>query len=185
MNSTGLLLIDVQKGFDDPKWGVRNNPDAEKNIERLLEAWRTQGQPVIHVQHRSTEPDSPLRPGTAGCEFKPEGEPREGEAIFGKSVNSAFIGTSLEEHLRGNGIDHLVIAGFTTDHCVSTTTRMAGNLGFPTILVSDATATFDRKGLDGAQLSADEIHRVHLASLNGEFCQVMSTAEVLAASTGS
>ena len=180
MPSPALILIDVQRGFDDPKWGVRNNPDAEKNISRLLEAWRSGGRPVIHIQHRSTEPNSPLRPDCSGCEFKPEATPLQGEAIFGKEVNSAFIGTSLEAYLRENGIADLVIAGLTTDHCVSTTTRMAGNLGFSAILVSDATATFNRKGLNGENIIAEDIHKIHLSSLNGEFCRVLATNEVLA-----
>ncbi len=180
MKTTALILIDVQKGFDDPVWGTRNNLDAEENIVQLLNEWRKQGRPVIHIQHRSTDPNSPLHRNCAGFEFKSEGQPKDGEAVFRKEVNSAFIGTSLETHLRANGILNLVIVGLTTDHCVSTTTRMAGNLGFATTLVSDATATFDRRGLDGENITADEIHRVHLASLNGEFCQVLSTAEVLA-----
>lgn len=180
MNIAALILIDVQKGFDDPKWGRRNNPDAEANIAQLLSAWRAAELPVIHVQHHSKKADSPLSPGTVGCEFKPEAMPQNNEIVFVKHVNSAFIGTDLEAHLRGKGIETLVIVGLTTDHCVSTTTRMAGNLGFDTTLVSDATATFNRQGIDGGNLTADEIHKVNLASLNKQFCRVMPTTEVLA-----
>jgi len=130
--NTALLVVDVQLGFDDPKWGRRNNPDAESNISRLIHLWRSAKRPVIHVQHCSVEPDSPLRPELPGCQFKPEAMPAEGEPVFKKKVNSAFIGTELESYLKDNEIKHLVIVGLTTDHCISTTTRMAGNLGFIT-----------------------------------------------------
>ncbi len=173
--NTALLVIDVQQGFNDPKWGRRNNPNAEANISRLISLWRSEERPVIHIQHCSVEPGSPLRPELPGCQFKPEAAPMEGEPIFKKTVNSAFIGTELESYLRTNGIEHIVIVGLTTDHCVSTTTRMAGNFGFKVLLVSDATATFDRKGPDGKEYIAEDIHAVHIASLNGEFCNVIKT----------
>ena len=179
MIKVALLVIDVQKGFDDPSWGKRNNPDTESNIALLLSEWRKNGLPIVHIQHCSVEPDSPLRPNLPGNEFKEEAQPLSGEKQFSKTVNSAFIGTELEKYLRDHDITSLVIVGLTTDHCVSTSTRMAGNLGFNVTLVSDATATFDRKGHDGAQYSADDIHKIHLASLNGEFCVVRSTEEVL------
>ena len=179
LNNTALLIIDVQQGLDDPKWGHRNNPNAEANISRLIHLWRSEKRPVIHIQHCSVEPDSPLRPELPGCQFKPEASPIEGEPVFKKTVHSAFIGTELESHLRRSGIDHIVIVGLTTDHCVSTTTRMAGNLGFKVLLVSDATATFDRKGPDGKEYIAEDIHAIHIASLNGEFCNVISTESLL------
>lgn len=179
MSKIALLSIDFQKGFDDPVWGVRNNPDAEEKMSLLLSAWRANALPVIHVQHRSEEPSSPLRPGTPGYEFKDEAQPLQAEKLFTKSVNSAFIGTELEKYLKENNIDSLVIAGLTTDHCVSTTTRMGGNLGFQVMLVSDATATFDRTGADGVHYSADQIHNSHLASLHGEFCTVLTSQDVL------
>ena len=179
MNDPALLLIDVQKGFDEPSWGNRNNPDAEKKIFELLSAWREKSWPVIHIQHCSQEADSVLAPSHPGCEFKEETKPIDNEPHFKKNVNSAFIGTGLEDHLRDQDINQLVIVGLTTDHCVSTSTRMAGNLGFDVSLVSDATATFDKKGIDGKIYSADEIHAIHLASLNEEFCSVKTTAEVL------
>ncbi len=164
-SNTALLIVDVQQGLDDPKWGRRNNPDAEANISSLIHLWRSEKRPVIHIQHCSVEPDSPLRPELPGFEFKPEVKPIEGEPVFKKTVNSAFIGTELESYLRDNGREHIVIVGLTTDHCVSTTTRMAGNLGFKALLVSDATATFDRKGPDGKEYMAEDIHAIHIASL--------------------
>jgi len=179
LKNTALLVIDVQKGFDDPCWGKRNNPDAELNITLLLSKWRKEELPIIHIQHCSVEPNSPLRPDSPGNEFKDEALPLTGEKLFTKTVNSAFIGTDLEDYLRSQGISSLVVVGLTTDHCVSTSTRMAGNLGFEVTLVSDATATFDRPGHDGTEYLADDIHKIHLASLNEEFCVVRSTVEVL------
>jgi len=179
MQPPALLLIDVQQGFDEPVWGRRNNPGAEGKIAALLRFFRERGWPVIHVQHSSTEPASPLRPGQPGWDVKPEARPAAGEPIFTKNVNSAFIGTELEAWLRGRGIEELVIVGLTTDHCVSTTTRMAGNLGFRVRLVADATATFDREDHQGRHFSAEEIHAIHLASLDREFCQVTTTAAII------
>jgi nicotinamidase-related amidase len=176
-----LLVIDVQQGLDDPRWGARNNPDAEGQIADLLAAWRATGRPVIHVQHLSLESQSPLREDAPGHAFKVEALPRADEPVFRKHVNSAFIGTNLEAYLRANGIDALVVVGLTTDHCVSTTARMAGNLGFRVTVVEDATATFERRGHDGTHYSADLMHRVELASLQGEFATVRSAEDILAA----
>ena len=171
-----LVVIDVQQGFDDPKWGRRNNPDAEAAIAGLIDHWRAGGQPVIHVAHDSTEQASPLRSGQAGNRPKPEAAPAPSEAIYRKTVNSGFIGTSLEADLRSIGVGVLVIVGLTTNHCVSTTARMAGNLGFRTYVVSDATATFDRLGLDGAVRPAEQVHAAALSDLQGEFATIVDAA---------
>jgi nicotinamidase-related amidase len=176
-----LLLIDVQRAFDDPAL-VRRHPDgADATIARLLRAWRHAGWPVVHVHHASTEPASPLRPEQPGYQVKPEAAPAPGEPVIVKHVNSAFIGTDLEARLRAAGHDALTVVGFTTDHCVSTTVRMAGNLGFDVQLVADAAVAFDRPEPDGSVIDAATVQRVHLASLDGEFCRVVSADEVLRA----
>ena len=179
MQNTALLVIDVQKGLDEPSLGARNNPDAEVNIARLLSEWRKHERLIVHIRHCSVEPHSPLRPELPGNAFKTQAQPLPGEQQFEKSVNSAFVGTGLEAFLRERDISSLVIVGLTTDHCVSASTRTAADLGFDVILVSDATATFDRLGHDGVTYQAADIHNIHLASLNREFCTVRSTAEVL------
>lgn len=174
-----LLVVDVQNGFDDPAWGQRNNPGAEENVARLLAAWRRTARPIVHVRHLSRRPNSPLRPGQRGAELKAVAAPRGDEPVVEKEVNSAFIGTDLETRLRDRGVGTLIIAGLTTNHCVSTTARMAGNLGFETYVVADATAAFDRLGHDGRRFSAEEIHAVSLANLHGEFATVVDTDDLL------
>jgi len=177
--NTVLILIDVQQAFNDPSWGQRNNPAAESNIAALLAGWRRTQRPIIHVQHRSQRPDSLFHPNHPGFKVKPEAEPMSGEPLIYKNVNSAFIGTDLEQRLRTMGATTLVIAGITTDHCVSTTTRMAGNFGFETYLVGDATATFERRGPDGRLFNAEEMYDTALASLHGEFATVVTSTAVL------
>lgn len=178
-SDAALMIIDVQRGFDDPVWGERNNPAAETQVRRLLEAWRETDRPLIHVQHNSREKDSPLHPSQPGHAFKSETAPNPGEPVFQKEVNSAFIGTDLESYLREHEIQSLVITGLTTNHCVSTTTRMAENLGFDPIVSTDATAAFEQEGADGQGYSAATIHEVALANLRGEFAATATVDEIL------
>lgn len=179
LKDTALLVIDVQKGLAEPSLGMRNNPAAESNMALLLSAWREQRRPIIHVRHCSVEADSPLRPELPGNAYKDAVKPLPGEEEFTKTVNSAFIGTGLEQYLHQAGIVGLVIVGLMTDHSVSASTRMAADLGFDVILVIDATAAFERVGYDGVHYCAEYIHRVNLVSLAVEFCTVHTTAEVV------
>jgi nicotinamidase-related amidase len=148
-------------------------------MAELLAAWRRTSRPIFHVRHDSLLSDSLFRSDRPGNEIKDEVKPMGDEPVIGKNVNSAFIGTDLEERLRDAGIDEVVIAGMATDHCISTTARMAGNLGFKTVVVSDATATLDRVGVDGNRYDAQLIHETSLASLNGMFAEVIDSKQLL------
>lgn len=185
MAPRALLLIDIQVAFADPFWGARNNPAAEQNAGRLLAHWRAEGAPVFHVRHLSVEPGSPLNPEFGRVDFHPAVTPAGGESIYDKHVNSAFIGTTLEADLRAAGIANLVICGLTTPHCVSTTTRMAANLGFSVELVHDAVAAFtqnvDTSWRGGGEVSPEAIHEAAIDQLNGEFATVVSTLDLLSA----
>lgn len=176
---TVLLLVDVQSGFgDEAYWGPRNNPQAEANMAKLLEAFRGSGRPVIFIQHCSQNPQSPLRAGTPGTEIHPMVAPK-GERVFQKTVHSALINTPLERTLRGAAQDTLVICGITTDHCVSTTARMAADMGFTVYLVDDACFCHDRATHDGRVIPAQQVHEAALASLHHEFATVLTTQAVL------
>jgi nicotinamidase-related amidase len=185
-SSTALIVIDVQRAFD--QWEAagkrRNNPQAVDRIVDLLTAFRATGTPIFHIRHEGTRPNSSFLPGSAGYPVKDEAREVEGEPVLVKRVNSAFIGTDLERRLREADIKTLVICGATTNHCVETTTRMAGNLGFDAWLVRDATWTFDRTGPDGDEHSAEDIHAMTLANLNGEFARIVSTSAAIAALKG-
>lgn len=180
MKNSALVLIDIQNGFAESDWwGIRNNPRFETNVSRILSHVREKSLAVVHVQHVSRRKNSPLRPDQAGVEFMRCAEPTAGETIVQKSVNSAFIGTNFQEILTHRNINHLVIIGLTTDHCVSTTARMAANLGFDVTILADATACFPRSDMDGVSIPADDVQRISLASLKGEFAAVKTVEKFI------
>jgi nicotinamidase-related amidase len=177
--NTALVLIDLQKAIDDPSWGVRNNLQAETNIGRLLHAWRSKHMPVIHVRHASRNPGSTYRDGQVGAEFKEVARPFPGEDVVTKHVCTAFIGTDLEARLRGFGCGSVVICGVITNNSVESTARVAGDLGFRTIVVSDATFTFGRRDFLGNARTAEDVHAMSLANLDGEYARIFTTEQVL------
>ena len=181
MEKTALIIIDWQNGFDDYAYwgGNRNNPDAEKNARLILDTWRKLSLPLFHVKHNSVNPKSRLAPGQSGNEIKEIVKPLPGEPVIEKNVNSAFIGTDLKQRLDDQQIKSIVIVGIQTDHCVSTTARMAGNLGYTTYVISDATATFDRISVTGEKISSQTIHDINLTSLSDEFATILSTHDLL------
>jgi nicotinamidase-related amidase len=174
--NTALLVVDVQRAFDDADfWGPRNNPDCEANIAALIGAWREHGRPLVYVRHDSVEPGSPLAPGLPGNAFQDvvSGEP---DLLVTKHVNSAFYGDpDLDSWLRERGIGSIAVCGITTNHCVETTARMGANLGYEVLFAIDATHTFDRAGPDGEVVTADELARATAASLHEEFATVVRT----------
>ncbi|UOX35555.1 cysteine hydrolase [Flavobacterium sediminilitoris] len=176
-----LILIDVQKAFlDEEYWGGnRNNKNAEAICGQILNQWRKLNLPVFHIRHSSTNLNSKLHISNEGFQFNEHVTPLKNEPIITKNVNSAFIGTDLKEQLDNLNINTLVIVGITTNHCVSTTTRMAGNFGYETYLISDATATFDRIGINGEKYDSEIIHLTTLANLNEEFATVWSLEKLM------
>ncbi|MDB5126445.1 MAG: cysteine hydrolase [Mucilaginibacter sp.] len=174
-----LILIDVQTAFNNVAYwgGNRNNPGAEQNIAGLLKHWRENELPLFHVKHNSIMPGSLLAITNPGNSFMEAAMPLDGESIITKNVNSAFIGTNLQQLLDEQHIKTVMIAGFTTEHCVSTTTRMAANLGYNTYVIADATVSFAKVGVNGENFSAEMVHAVSLATLKDEFATIITTEQ--------
>lgn len=175
-----LLLVDIQKAFLEKDYPglIRNNENAEFICGKILKKWRTLDLPIIHVRHSSTNPESKLHKSRPGFEFNDYVTPLENEMVLTKEVNSAFIGTNLENILIKSHIDTLVIVGMTTNHCISTTVRMSGNLGFDTYLISDSTACYNTKGMNGEIIPCNTIYNSALASLQEEFATVIDSKEL-------
>jgi nicotinamidase-related amidase len=181
--TTALIVIDVQRGFDDPAMPPRNNPGSEANIRALVTAWQDARQPIVLVRHDSLKPDSPLAGGTPGNAFKAELDGIRPELMFTKHVNSAFHGAvDLKAWLDARGIREIVVIGIQTNWCVETTSRVGGNLGYQVRVPLDATHTYDATTPDGVVVTADELSRATAANLHsGQFAEVTSTKAVLAA----
>ncbi|KAG6843967.1 hypothetical protein H0H87_011338 [Tephrocybe sp. NHM501043] len=190
---TALLVIDVQQAFNSPQYrepnGDPSTPDVFTNVAQVLSAFRSVSLPVIHVHHHDNSPNSPFSPINSphGVKPVPEAVNIPGEAVFIKNGSSGFIGTGLEAHLKETNIKKLVVVGLTAIHCVSSTVRMAANLGWEVYVSRDATATFGRDAAPGGLLQrfdAKTMHEVALSELHNEFATIVTTAEIVRAVEG-
>ncbi|MET9465266.1 cysteine hydrolase family protein [Streptomyces sp. NPDC006544] len=184
-----LLVIDVQKGFDDADfWGPRNNPAAEANIAALMDAWQGSGRPVVIVRHASRQAGSVLAPDGPGYALKDFVAERAGRAALHvtKSVNSSFYGTpDLADWLTRQNAAQVVVTGIQTNMCVETTARMAGNLGYEVLVPLDATHTFDLAAEDlpdAPRLTADQLATATAVNLQGGgFARIVTTGRLVEA----
>jgi nicotinamidase-related amidase len=178
--STALVVIDVQKGFDDASyWGPRNNPDCEANIGELIDGWRAQNWPIVYVRHDSTTLSSPLAPTGKGNQFKEvlKGKP---DLLVVKNVHSAFYGDpDLDAWLKQHGISGVAICGIQTNMCCETTARMASDLGYEMLFVADATHTFDLATETKKVYRAREIARYTMLTLEADFGKVVRTSDLV------
>lgn len=179
-HKTALLIIDMQKCMSSAERAPRNNPQAEQNIALLRAAWRESGNPVINVRHISRSPASAFSAGQAGAAFQERFQPLPDEHVVEKNVPDAFIHTGLERWLHVRDIGRIVLVGVSTNNSVEASARSAGNLGFATVVVSDATFAFEQRDFGGTLRSAEDVHLMSLANLDGEYATVCSSAEVLA-----
>lgn len=178
---TALLIIDAQQGVNNhAHWGGscghRNNPEAEMRIAELLKTWRDAGLPVYFTFHDSREAASPLKLSLESGQVIAGLEPRTGEQVVIKDVNSGFVGTELEVKLRRDRVSRLVVSGFFTNMCVETTVRAAGNMGYDVYLAHDACAAGNRAGMSGDEFDADLVHKMSVANMHGEFCTAVDSA---------
>ncbi|MEL7588536.1 MAG: cysteine hydrolase family protein [Prolixibacteraceae bacterium] len=181
-NKPALILIDVQKAFtEEMNWGAeRNNKDAELYCGKILNTWRELNLPLFHIRHSSRNTNSLLHMTSCGFEFNENVLPIEREPIITKNVNSAFIGTNLKMQLDRRNIKVIVVIGLTTNHCVSTSVRMAANYGYETYVISDATAAYSSVGIYGETYNSDIVHSLSLSNLNHEFSTIWDLKKLMA-----
>lgn len=179
--NTALLIVDIQNDyFPGGAMELVGSEEAGRAAGRLLQAFRSKGWPVVHVQHISTRPGATFfLPGTRGAGIHDCVAPAQGESLVQKHFPNSFRETALLESLRERRIGRLVIAGMMTHMCIDTTTRAAADLGFECLLAHDGCATRDLS-FGGQAVAAEVVHTAFLAALNGAFAKVQSVDELCA-----
>jgi nicotinamidase-related amidase len=148
----------------------------------VLEAFRASGEPVIHLQHVSDEPEATfMRPDTDGVESYPLVAPAPGETVIQKAAPNGFVDTSLEDALRSRGVDEVVTAGMMTSMCVDATMRAAADLGFTMTVVHDGCAAPDLR-FGATDVPGAAVHAAFMAALADGYATVVSAHELLSSS---
>lgn len=171
LSQSALVIIDAQNEYVDGKLPLTGVGPALDVIARLLGRARDVGAPVIHIVHQG-KPGGAFDPQGPGGAIAGPAAPAEGETVIRKTLPNAFAGTELHEILKGLGATQLIVAGFMTHMCVSSTARGALDLGYATTVAADAVATRDLPGPAGGVIAADVLNMASLAALADRFAVV-------------
>lgn len=179
-----LILIDAQQEYVDGRLPLAGITEAVAAARRLLDAARDAGVPVIHIVHLSPSGQALFAEGSASAEIIAALTPLAGETVIAKRLPNSFAGTRLAEVLgelaTTTGRREIVLAGFMTHMCVSSTARAALDLGIPTTIVANATATRDLPDPLGGIIRSEALQRASLAALADRFATVIADGGVLA-----
>lgn len=178
LEKSALVLIDIQREYDDGAVPLANVHEAAAEAGRLLALARENHVPVFHIRHGAGAGAPAFATDSPFVEFLPEVAPQPGETVLWKSHADAFLGTGLAERIRETGREELIIAGDTTGVCVSTSTRTAYEAhGFRVTVVADATATRDVPNPLGGVIPAETVRQAALADLADGFATVVKNAD--------
>lgn len=177
MQDTALIIIDIQNEyFPGGKLALDRPEQAAENAAQLLNIFRHNKLPVVHIQHENMNPEMDfMLAGSNGQKIYQRLKPLLDETCFCKHYPNAFWQTDLENHLNDLGIKNLVITGMMTHMCVSSTARAAMERGFNSTLIQDACAT-QSLAFNGIEIPAETVHQTALAEL-GLIAQVMTLEE--------
>lgn len=175
-----LVILDVQDAIDRPNWDGKSNPGYLAVIQRLLDHWRSNGWPVLHVKHDEQTPTSSYYVHGPWNGIKKDVAPIKGETVVIKQENCAFIGTELDAILKGMQVKRLVLTGVVIHNSMDATVRAGKALGYSIILPSDATTAVPVVGTQGKFWDATTVHELTLAILGDEYADVMASDEVVA-----
>jgi nicotinamidase-related amidase len=176
---TALILIDIQNDyFPGGRMELDGSPEAAAQARLLLDLFRRQAWPTVHIRHLSIRPGATFfLPGTDGAEMHASIAPLPGETVIEKHFPNSFRETNLLEHLRQIGAERLAICGSMTHMCEDATVRAAADLGYPGVLAADACATRALKHGE-TNVPAAHVQAAFLAALKS-YAQVLTTGETL------
>jgi len=178
--SKALIIIDIQNDyFENGAMELKGSLQASENAKQILEKFRTENLPIVHVQHVSLAPESFFfLPGTKGQEIQDNIKPIEGEKVITKYYPNSFRETDLLEHLKSQQITELVFVGMMTQMCIDATVRAAKDFEFDCKVIGDATATRDLE-INGVQVKATDVQTAFLAGLSFFYAEIKNTKEYL------
>ena len=175
----GLLLIDIQNDyFSGGAMELVGMEQAADNARKLLDGFRQRGEPIFHVQHIATRPESGFfQPDTTGVEINERVQPLDQESLTQKNFPNAFRATSIDQTIRDSGVDELVVCGAMSHMCIDASTRAAFDMGYTCTVVEDACATRDLSFGD-REVKAQDVHASFMAALGWVYATVAETQAV-------